>query len=140
MALDHLPMVAPTRFASPPLLQSFLRCYECGRGILGPLDGGAGPVEATVMVAQLAAQGVRYVRQQHPFHARCLARRTSRHRRRSRVVLAVWLAAAVALAAAAWWTGTTPLVGLALAVPGGYAAWLEATEIRATAPPHHGGP
>jgi hypothetical protein len=98
---------------------------------LGPLDGGPGPVEATVAVAQRAARGVRYVRQPQPFHPRCLAARIGRRRRRAGCVLGLWLVASLAATGLAWWTGTTPLVGWVIAAPGCYAAWLEATETRA---------
>jgi hypothetical protein len=87
------------------------------------------------VVAHAAAGGVSYVRHRQLFHDRCLAERVRRHRGRSRIVLALWLAISLGVAAQAWWTGTTPLVGAAIAVPGCYAAWLEATETRAAAAP-----
>jgi hypothetical protein len=116
------------------MLRAFPRCDECGRLILGHEDGGPGARAALITSAQQTSSRVQFAHRPGYFHAGCLESRVAFHRRRARWLLTIVSGAACLIAAAMWWFGGPPVVALLPVALGSYAAYLEATDVRALTP------
>ncbi|HEU5318001.1 MAG TPA: hypothetical protein VFX49_17955 [Chloroflexota bacterium] len=112
------------------MLRDYARCEECGRLILGHEDGGAGGRAALVTAAHQRGRRVLFLRRPSTFHETCLTLRIKYHRRRAWHVVVVAAVASLATAVVTLLVGGRPELALLLVALGGYAAYLEANDVR----------
>lgn len=113
--------------------RSLPRCEECGRLILGAADGGAGASVALVTTPRQTGRKVLFTQRTGLFHARCLRARVHYHHHRARRLLAGVAIATCSTATLSLALGGSPALALLVAALGGYAAYLEAQDVRALA-------